>query len=323
MEVKDYYETLGVSRNASQNEIRKAFRKLARKYHPDVNPGDAAAEERFKEINEAYEVLSDADKREKYDKWGAQWQQYERAGAQGDFDWGQWQAQPGAGRSGGYRTVNPEEFEEMFGGAGGFSDFFETMFGGSMGGAQRTQRGTYGGRQYQARPRPGQDLEHQVEITLEEAFHGTSRTLQYEGGRQIQAKIPPGVKSGSRIRLSGQGQQGAAGGQAGDLYLVVDVLPHPHFDREEEDLRVTIPVDLYTALLGGSVTVPSIDRQVKLTIPAESQNGRVFRLNGLGMPKLGNPDERGALYATIEVQLPQNLSEREEELFEQLREIRA
>ncbi|MDX1688537.1 MAG: J domain-containing protein [Candidatus Promineifilaceae bacterium] len=330
MEVKDYYDVLGVSRNASQDEIRKAYRKLARKYHPDVNPGDEAAEERFKELNEAYEVLSDPDKRQKYDQFGAQWRQYERAGGRPeDFDWSQWQTQPGAGGRANYRTVSPEEFEQMFGGAGGFSDFFETLFGGRAGrGAQRPGGFDFGGdfgrgrQRVQPRPRAGRDVEHQVEITLEEAFHGTTRSLQYENGRQIQAKIPPGVKTGSRIRLSGQGQPGAAGGEAGDLYLKVKVLPHPQFDRKGDDLHVTVPVDLYTAMLGGEVVVPTIDREVRLNIPPETNNGKVFRLSGLGMPTLSDPEERGDLYATLEVQLPQNLSEQEEDLFKELRDKR-
>ncbi|MDT8306113.1 MAG: J domain-containing protein [Anaerolineae bacterium] len=317
MEVKDYYDVLGVSRSADQKEIRQAFRKLARLYHPDVNPGDRAAEERFKEINEAYEVLSDPEKREKYDQFGAQWRQYERAGGRPeDFNWGQWQAQPGAGPGGaGYRTVTPEEFEQMFGGGGrgGFSDFFETLFGGSMGGFDGFNRTTQ-----QARPRSGRDIEHEVQVTLEEAFHGTTRSLQYEDGRQIEAQIPPGVKTGSRIRLAGQGGSGAGGGAAGDLYLRVEVLPHSRFQREGDDLRATVPVDLYTAVLGGSVAVQGIDRQVRLNIPAGTDNERVFRLNGLGMPKLNNPDERGDLYAVVSIQLPQNLSERERQLFEEL-----
>ena len=325
MEYKDYYEILGVDKNASQAEIKKAYRKLARQYHPDVNPGDSSAEEQFKNINEAYEVLSDPEKREKYDRFGSQWQQFERAGGQAqDFDWGQWSAQqPGGGRAG-YRSVSPEEFEQMFGGrgAGGFSDFFETLFGGGAGRRGGFRTTDFGGQQYQPRPQQGRDIEHEVEITLEEAFHGTTRSLQYEGGRQIRARIPRGVSTGSRVRLSGQGQPGAAGGAAGDLYLVVDVLPDETFDRDGDDLRVTVPVDLYTALLGGSVAVPTIDRQVKLTIPPETDNGKAFRLSGLGMPRLRNPEERGDLYAIVSVQLPDNLSEREEELFRELRELR-
>jgi curved DNA-binding protein len=327
MDYKDYYQILGVSKDASQDEIRRAYRKLARQHHPDVNPEDGGSEERFKEINEAYEVLSDPEKRKKYDRFGTQWRQYERAGGQAeDFDWSQWQAQPGAGAS--YRTVSPEEFEEIFGGAGGFSDFFETLFGG-RGPGRRGRRGGFqtdfgSGRftQRQARPRSGQDVEQKVEITLEEAFHGTTRTLQYEGGRTIQAEIPPGVKTGSRVRLSGQGQPGAAGGDPGNLYLLVNVLPHERFERRGDDLHVNVPVDLYTAILGGTIVVSSIDRQVRLSIPPQTDNGKTFRLDELGMPQLRNSQKRGDLYATVEVQLPQNLGEQEKELFKQLRELR-
>lgn len=325
MEYKDYYQTLGVDKSASAAEIKKAYRKLARKYHPDVNPGDKASEEHFKDINEAYEVLGDEEKRQKYDQFGAQWQQYQRAGGAPEDFWAQWGAQPGAGGQRTYsRQVSPEEFEQMFGG-GGFSDFFETLFGGM--GARRatggfTDFGDVGGQTYQARPRRGRDLEHTVEVTLEEAFHGTTRALQWEDGRTINAKIPRGVKSGSRIRLSGQGGTGAAGGAAGDLYLLIEVLPHRIFRREEDDLEVSIPVDLYVALLGGKVEVPTLDKTVRLTIPEETQNGRIFRLSGLGMPQLRNPDQRGDLYATVDVQLPGNLTEEEKELFGKLRDLR-
>ncbi|MFN2194518.1 MAG: DnaJ C-terminal domain-containing protein [Anaerolineales bacterium] len=323
MEVKDYYQTLGVSKSASQEDIKKAFRKLARKHHPDVNPGDPAAEERFKEINEAYEVLSDEEKRKKYDRFGAQWQQYERAGGQPeDFDWSQWAgagASPGGGRS--YsRTVSPEEFEQMFGGAagGGFSDFFETLFG-----ARRASGGVaYNRRDFQPRPRRGRDLEHPVQITLSEAFHGGTRSLKFDDGRVIEADIPPGVRTGSRVRLRGMAEPGSQGGEAGDLYLKVEVLPDARFQRDGDDLKITLPVDLFTLLLGGVTEVPAIDKTVELTIPKETASGKVFRLRGLGMPKLRNPKERGDLYATIEVTLPENLSEAEIELIRQWRDLR-
>lgn len=324
MEYKDYYKILGVSKNATTDEIKKAFRKLARKYHPDVNPGDKTAEERFKEINEAYEVLSDPEKRKKYDQFGAQWQQFTRSGGRPeDFDWTRWQARPG-----GYtytRTVSPEEFEQIFGG-GGFSDFFEMLFGSfgrrPSGGFAADFGSPFGERGFQPRPRRGRDTEHTVQVTLEEVFRGTTRTLRWEDGRTIEAKIPRGVRTGSRIRLSGQGEPGRGGGAAGDLYLKIEVLPHPTFQREGDDLKVTVPVDLYTALLGGEVEVPTLERPVKLTIPPETANGRVFRLRGLGMPNLRNPDRRGDLYATVDVKLPQNLSEEEKRLFRQLRRIR-
>jgi curved DNA-binding protein len=331
MDVKDYYQTLGVSKSATQDEIRKAYRKLARKHHPDVNPGDKAAEERFKDINEANEVLSDEDKRQKYDRFGSQWQQYERAGGRAeDFDWSQWgpaAGQPGArGRPGAHtysRTVSPEEFEQMFGGQadGGFSDFFETLFG-SAGRARRGAAG-FDERTYQPRPRRGRDTEYTVQITLPEAFHGGSRSLQFDDGRVIEAKIPRGVRTGSRVRLSGQGGAGAAGGEAGDLYLKIEVLPDDTYHREGDDLNITIPVDLFTLLLGGSVEVSSLDKTVKLSIPKGTANGKVFRLRGLGMPKLRNPDERGDLYVTVEAQLPQHLSDAETELVESWRSVRS
>lgn len=312
MEYKDYYKILGVSKNATKEEISQAFRKLARKYHPDVNPGDKNAEEKFKEINEAHEVLSDPEKRKKYDQFGNQWQQYTRGGGRPeDFDWSQWGSQP---RTHVY-TVTPEELEQMFGGFGnstfgggfgGFSDFFETLFGGFRTPSQSST---------QTRTR-ARDTEHNIQITLEEAFNGTTRLLQWEGGRKIEAKIPPGVRSGSKVRLAKQGDGGA------DLYLKVEVLPHPVFERDGDDLKVTIDVDLYTALLGGEVMVATIDKRVKLTIPPETQNGKIFRLSGLGMPKLRSPHQRGDLYAMVEVQLPTNLTTEEKKLFEKLRSLR-
>lgn len=324
MEVKDYYQTLGVSKTASQDEIRRAFRKLARKYHPDVNPGDAAAEERFKEINEAHEVLSDEEKRVKYDRFGAQWKQYEQTGGQPeDFDWSQWASarQSSGGKRAYTRTVSSEEFEEIFGGqaGGGFSDFFETLFGGRRASASTG----YEGRTYQPRPRQGRDFEHPVQISLSEAFHGVSRTLQFDDGRAITADIPPGVRTGSRVRLRGLAEEGAFGGEAGDLYLKVEVLPDDRFQREGDDLKTNLPVDLFTLLLGGSVSCPTIDKTVELTIPRGTANGKVFRLRGLGMPKLRNPKKRGDLFATVQAKLPENLSTNEIELINQWKALRA
>lgn len=322
MEYRDYYKILGVAKTADQDAIKKAYRKLARQYHPDVNPGDKKAEERFKDINEAYEVLSDPEKRQKYDQFGAQWQQYERAGGRPDDFWQQWGGAAQGSRQTYTRTVSPEEFEQIFGqgGEGGFSDFFEALFG-SMGGRRTTGFGAGSGFG-EPRPRRGRDVEHPVEITLEEAFQGTTRLLQREDGRQTEVKIPRGAKTGTRVRLSGEGGAGAAGGAAGDLYLRVEVLPHNRFERDGDDLKVTVPVDLYTAVLGGRVEVPTLAGPVKLTIPPETANGRIFRLRGQGMPQLRAPEQRGDLYATIDVQLPRGLSEKERNLFEQLRDLR-
>jgi curved DNA-binding protein len=331
MDYKDYYQTLGVGKNAGKEEIKKAYRKLARQHHPDMNPGDKKAEEKFKEINEAYEVLSDQAKREKYDRFGSSWQQYERSGGRPeDFDWNQWSP-----RSGGQtytRTLTPEELEQIlgggfggdFGGLGGFSDFFETLFGnagrraGGAGGARTSQ----GRERSAARALRGRDAEHTVQVSLEDAYRGTTLSLQWEDGKRIEARIPPGVKTGSKIRLSGQGESGGSGAQAGDLYLKIEVKPHPVFTRDGDDLRVNVPVDLYTALLGGKATVPTLDRPVELTIPPETSNGKSFRLRGLGMPKLKNPQERGNLYATVQVQLPTDLSPQEKDLLEKLRALR-
>jgi curved DNA-binding protein len=321
MDYKDYYQTLGVDRNASKEEIRKAFRKLARQYHPDMNKGDKQAEEKFKDINEAHEVLSDPEKRQKYDQFGTHWQQYERAGGRPeDFNWNAWQ-QPGAG--GGYsRQVSQEELEQLFGnlggmgGVGGFSDFFETLFGGAGRGAGVN----FGGQP--VRQQRGQDAEHTVEITLEEAYQGTQRLLQWENGRKIEARIPPGVKTGSKVRLRGQGGRGARGGQAGDLFLKIKILPHPLFERDGDNLRTVVPVGLYDALLGGEIEVTGIDRRVKLKIPPETDNGQTFRLRGLGMPNLRDPKKVGDLLVKVEVKLPKNLTKDEKQRFHELRRLR-
>lgn len=327
MEYKDYYQTLGVKRDATEADIKKAFRKLARKHHPDVNPNDPQAEERFKDINEAYQVLSDPEKREKYDQFGSQWKQYQNSGGQpDDFNWQQWAAQNSANQQSGYRTrrVSQEEFEQMFGGrgGGGFSDFFETLFGGSgqgvnfdFGGAVPGQRP--GG---QSRPRQGRDIEHDLEISLEEAFHGTKRILQLGTGRKIEAKIPRGVREGSRVRLKGQGQPGAGSGKAGDLYLKISILPDSRYEIKGDDLLTIQQVDLYTLILGGEVKVQAPDKKVSLTIPPETPNGTSFRLSGLGMPQQGKSSKRGDLYVKVQAKLPQELSERERNLFKELRD---
>lgn len=324
MEFKDYYKILGVGRTADEKEVKKAFRKLAQQYHPDKNPGDKEAERKFKEINEAYTVLGDADKRAKYDKFGAQWEQYERAGVRPeDVGWDAFGGGRGSAGGGGRRTITPEEFERMFGGAGGvgggsgFSSFFDTLFGGGgmagQPGQGYRQRAAgydpYGG--FQEAP----PSEVAVQVTLEEAYHGTARTLQTMDGARLEANIPRGVKTGSKVRMRGVNGQG-------DVVLKVEVLPHAQFTREGDELRVKVPVDLYTALLGGEAAVPTLERSLALTIPAGTQNGKVFRLRGQGMPNLKQPDQRGDLLAEVTVSLPTNLNEEEKRLIQRLRELR-
>lgn len=323
MQPKDYYQILGVPRKADEKEIKKAFRKLARQHHPDVNAGDKRAEERFKDINEAYEVLSDPEKRAKYDQFGAQWQQYQSGGAQpGGFDWSRWAGQPGA--QGTTRTVSQEEFEELFGGrgggGGGFSDFFETLFGGGRRSAGADPFGDMA--RSSTRARRGRDFEQPVEVTLEEAFSGGTRLLRREDGSTVEVKIPPGVTNGSRVRLGGEGGSGAGGATAGDLYLVIEVKPHARFERRGDDLHVKVPVDLYTAMLGGEVALNTLAGSVVLTVPPETPNGKTFRLRGQGMPHLKNPERRGDLYADVDLQIPRNLSAQEQALFRQLAALR-
>jgi DnaJ-class molecular chaperone len=286
---KDYYNILGVNRSASEREIKQAYRRLARQYHPDVNPGDQSAEEKFKQINEAYEVLSDKENRQKYDKYGDQWQyaeQFEKAQRQQAPSWD-------FGRGG----------TRVYFGEGDFGSLFEDLLGGF-----RTSRG-------QPRPRRGQSLEYPVEVTLEEAYRGTTRTLSFADGKRFEVKVPPGVRTGSRVRLAGKGAHG------GDLYLVVSVKPHPTFERRGDDLYVGVSVPLVVAMLGGEVQVPTLKGKLSLKIPPETQNGRTFRLAGQGMPHLGN-SSRGDLLAKVKVVLPTNLSAKEKELFKQLGELR-
>jgi molecular chaperone DnaJ len=330
MAAKDYYSILGISRSASDKEIKSAYRKLARKYHPDVNPGNKTAEEKFKEINHAYEVLSDAGKRKKYDQFGEGWEQAEQFSQAG---------RQGGGTGGGfdYRNFN---FSGGRGGAtfaGGedISSIFEDLFA--------------GGRGRHSQPQRGQDIEHPVEITLEEAFSGTSRILSLQsedtcptcGGtgriqrtvcatcrgtgtvprvRQLEVKIPAGVKTGSRVRIAGKGGQGR-GGSAGDLFLVITVRPHATFERQDSDLLTNVPLPLTTAMLGGKVEVPTLKGKLELKVPPETQNGRVFRLAGQGMPILGK-EGRGDLLARVNVVLPLKLSAEEKELFSRLKAMR-
>lgn len=339
MQFKDYYQILGVARDADEKQIKAAYRKKARQHHPDVNKGDASAEERFKELNEAYEVLKDPEKRSRYDRFGADWERYQQAetsGAAGSRDFSDWFA-GGTGGSG-YR------YERRTGDTGGFSDFFETLFGDSFG-RTSTRR--------QASPRPvrGQDYEYPLEVSLRDAYAGSTRRFDVQiqercetcGGtglngtglcpvchgngylprtKTIEVKIPAGVRDGSKVRVAGQGAPGANGGPNGDIYLNVTIKPDNRYEIVGDNLRTDVEIPLYTALLGGEVHVPTLDGAVALRIPAETQNGQVFRLRGKGMPSLKG-SQRGDLLARAKVVLPKQLSERERDLFEQLREERA
>jgi DnaJ-class molecular chaperone len=345
MDYKDYYKTLGVGRSASADEIKKAFRKLARKYHPDINPGDQAAETKFKEINEAYEVLSDADKRKKYDQFGSDWNRYQQGN--GGFDWSQYVNQTGGGGRVDFGSGGFGGFGGGAPGAGsGFSDFFETMFG-TMGGRQTSGFGGGG-----SRIQKGQDYEQAVDVTLEEAYNGTQRQIRLEvpqgcstcngtgvqnnnlcptcGGtgvakqqsRTLTVKIPAGIDTGGKVRVSGEGGPGINNGPRGDLYLVVNVLPQERYERQGQDLRYRAPIDLYTMLLGGEAKISLLSgKTLTLQIPANTQNGKTFRIRGQGMPKPGT-DQCGDLYVIAEAQLPSQLSSREQELVQELRSIR-
>jgi len=323
LEFKDYYATLGVAKTASEKEIKQAFRKLARKHHPDVNPGDKAAEAKFKEINEAYEVLGDPPKRKKYDELGANWRAYEqaeRAGGPNPFA-GQWNVNVG-GAQGGFRTMTQEEMEEMFGDQNPFSDFFTTFFGGGFGGGEASARGATRGR---SRVRQGRDVEHEIELSLEDAYHGTMRrlSLKHDGhARSVDVRIPAGVGDGSRVRISGEGEPGTGGAASGDLYLRVRLAPHPLFERKGRDLYVKVPLPVTTAVLGGEVEVPTIaGKPVRLRIPAVTQSGQVFRLKGYGMPAVNKNEEKGDAYARVEAQLPTQLTPEERAHYEALAKL--
>jgi curved DNA-binding protein len=313
MEYQDYYKILGVDKTANEKEIKQAYRRLARENHPDMKPGDKSAEERFKKINEAYEVLGDADKRAKYDRLGSSYARWQQMG--GDprgFDFSQWFSGGGAP---GASHVEFDNLSDLFGSGGGFSDFFSSIFGQAAGRTQEAYRRGGGG----ARVR-GRDIERPVDISLEEAFQGTTRELEKDG-RRVKVSIPRGARTGTKVRIRGEGSPGM-GQQSGDLYLVVNVLPNAQYERKGDDLYADVPVDLYTAVLGGEARVRTLNGDVVLKIAPESQTGQSIRLRGKGMPHLSDPQTFGDLYARLQVQVPRNLSDDERELFTQLARLR-
>ncbi|MBT3338453.1 MAG: J domain-containing protein [Anaerolineae bacterium] len=300
MEYKDYYKILGVERKASQDEIKSVYRKLAMKYHPDRNPGDKKAEESFKEINEAYQVLSDPKKRARYDQLGSSYSQWQQRGAQGDFNWNDWfGGAPGSGS-----RVSQEDIGNMFGGGGmgGFSDFFESLFGmGGMAGGTAANQGR------RAQP---QQYEQPVSISLEEAYQGAVRVLQ-NNGRRVQVKIPAGAKTGTKVRVRGE----APGG--GDLYLKVSVDKHARFERKNHNLHTETSVDVFTALLGGEAKVQTLNGNISLSIPAGTQPEQVFRLSKRGMPNLRSPENKGDLYVRVKVIIPKKLDDNQKKLLKE------
>ncbi len=319
MEYKDYYKILGVPRDADDKTIKRAYRQLARQYHPDKNPGDKQSEETFKGINEAYEVLGDLDNRAKYDRLGQNYHGYQQMGGNpADFDFSQWFGGAGAGAGGSYGRVNID-LGDIFGGGGGFSDFFNTIFGGTAArgaSSQFQQRDDLFG---QVRGQnTSLNVTQTIEITLEEAFQGTLRTFSHDGA-QFTAKIPAGAKTGTKIRLSGKGNVGSYG--RGDLYLVVDVLSHSIFERAGNNLRVDVIVDDVMAALGGKVQVSTLENQVQLTIPAGTQGGQVFRLKGKGMPHLRDETKLGDLLARVKIRVPKRLTEAQRSLYQQLADL--
>ena len=315
MDFRDYYATLGIDKKASDADIKRAYRKLARQYHPDLNPGDKQAEAKFKEINEANEVLGDPENRRKYDELGANWRQYEQAQAAGGGHGASWGPFAGGGGRTSHRTMTPEEMQELFGGGDPFSDFFHTFFGGedaaSAGGRRRARRATR-----------GHDFEQPVDLTLEDVLAGTTRRVMISGDgadRTIDVRIPAGVKDGARVRAAAKGGAGQ-GGEAGDLYLQVRVLPHPQFERRDRDLYARVSAPVTTAVLGGEISVPTLGGgAVRLRVPELTAPGRVFRLRGHGLPAVGKPAERGDLYTTLDVQIPSSLNEDERRHWEALK----
>lgn len=324
----DYYKTLGVARDASQDEIKRAYRKLAREYHPDVNK-DPEAERKFREVSEAYEVLGDEDKRKKYDRLGANW----KSGQDFTPPSG-WEGFGGFGGGAGRGRTTRINFEDLQG-HGGFSDFFEAIFGGGGGFGGMGGMGAGAGRastRAAPRARPGETVEGSLTISLEDAYHGATRSVSLQtstptaGGqveratKKLDVRIPPGTTDGSTIRLKGQGGAGVGGGPAGDVLLKINIAPHARYRVDDHDLIATVPLAPWEAALGARVDVPTMEGEVTLTIPAGSQSGQRLRLRGKGLPKRGDKKERGDLYAELRIVVPKTLTEQERALYERLRD---
>jgi len=306
MEYKDYYKILGVDRNASQEEIRRTYRKLALQHHPDRNPGNKQAEERFKEINEAYQVLSDPQKRSHYDRLGDSYSHWQTSGTPSDFNWGDWFTSPAGGARVAYGDLG--DLEDLFG-EGAFSEFFRTIFGGPGG------KGTI------RRQRSAPSYQQPVTISLQEAHNGTTRQLKIDN-RRIEVKIPAGVRTGSKIRVAGKGPASPTG-QTGDLYLSINVADDAQFDRQGNDIHTQVTIDAFTAMLGGETEVQTLAGRVMLTIPPGTQPEQVFRLSGRGIPQLRNPPVKGNLYVRVKVRIPRQLTAKQKTLLEETKRLKS
>jgi curved DNA-binding protein len=296
MEFKDYYKILGVEKSATDAELKKSYRDLAKKYHPDKNPGNKTAEEKFKEISEAYEVLKDPEKRKKYDQLGSNWRQYQNGGQQGNS----------------YQFSG--NLGDLFGNIGGFSDFFESFFGG--GSARTSSESAFN------RARKGSDYEANLNLTLEETYSGGERQITVDG-RKLRIKINPGTREGKVLRLKNQGAPGAHGGEKGDLYLTIHILDHPFYEVKEDDLYYNLDTDLYTAVLGGKIQFQTLNgKKINLAVPKESENGKLLKIKNMGMPKENNKNVYGDLYVRLNIQIPKNLTKEEIKLFEKLASLR-
>tara|TARA_R110000868_G_scaffold257374_3_gene514481 strand:+ start:6734 stop:7672 length:939 start_codon:yes stop_codon:yes gene_type:complete len=300
MDYKDYYKILGVSKTASVKDIKKAYRKLAAQYHPDKNPDDKNAEEKFKEVNEANSVLSDKEKREKYDTLGSDWEAYQHTGD----DWRDYAKQKSQQKR--YNQGDPSSFYGQQTTGEDFSSFFETMFGDG----RQSKRG-------QQAAHAGGDIQAEMPITLLEAYHGSRRTFEIHN-QNLRINIKPGSYDGQQLKIKGKGQPGVQGGNRGDLHIILRVQPDPRFQRKADNLMHIVSVDLYTAILGGKIEVPTLIGKLNVTVPKESDTGKTLRLKGKGMPKYNKPSTYGDLLVKLNVNLPKHLTKEEEELFKKL-----
>jgi len=323
LDFKDYYSILGVSTQADISEIKKAYKKLAKKYHPDANPGNKDAEEKFKEISEAYHVLADPQKRLKYDQLRNNYQSWQSQGDKGSFDWSFWQQDQGSPYT---NTITPEEFEELFSDLGfgfsntfgEFSDFFTSIFG--MGHKTKSEPFNYYTK-VSNKPQKGKDIEGQITITLEEAYYGCTKTISIDN-RKINVVVPRGIKNNQKLKLSQQGEKGFNGGQRGDLFIKVNILPHHTLTREENDLKTELDIDFFTAVLGGEASLQTFAGEIKIKIPPKTQKGKVFRIKGKGMPVLNQDSKYGDLYVKIAIVIPVDLTQEEIKKLEEIRKQR-